>query len=227
LQDFDIYNFDNNPSPQILREGGFRTDSSVTLGMSFDNRDSVLLSRRGVHADISAEFAGGPLLGQTNIYKLQADAQKYILLPYDMILTIAGSTGVVDYYDNSTEVPIFDRFFLGGSRSIRGFSNRDIGPIDINKEPLGGDTMAYTNLELTFPIIDRVRGALWNDMGFLDARAFHYTDALQEGDAAAGIGLRLNLPIGPLRLDYGIPYKDQGYNHSNTGKFSFDVGYQF
>ena len=227
LQDFDLYDFQNNPSPQLLQEQGFRTDSSITLGMSFDNRDSVLLSRHGIHADISAEFAGGPLLGQTNIYKFQADIQKYILLPYDMILLLGGSTGVVDYYDNSTEVPLFDRFFLGGSRSIRGFGNRDIGPVDINNEPLGGDTMAYANIELTFPIIDRVRGAVWTDLGFLDSRSFHYTDAINEGDAAAGIGLRLNLPIGPLRLDYGIPYKDQGYNHNNTGKFSFDVGYQF
>jgi outer membrane protein insertion porin family len=227
LQDFDLYDFADNSSPELLREQGYRTDSSITLGMAYDTRDSVLLSRHGVHADFSAEFAGGPLLGQTNIYKFQADAQKYILLPYDMILTIAGATGVADYYDTSTEVPLFDRFFLGGSRSIRGFGNRDIGPVDENNEPLGGDTMAYANLELTFPIMDRVRGAVWNDIGFLDARPFHYTDAIHEGDAAAGIGLRLNLPIGPLRLDYGIPYKDQGYNHNNTGKFSFDVGYQF
>jgi len=227
LQEFDLYNFASNSSPQLLQEQGWRSDSSITLGMAYDTRDSVLLTRRGMHADFSAEFAGGPLLGQTNIYKFQADAQKYILLPYDMILTIAGATGVADYYDTSTEVPLFDRFFLGGSRSIRGFGNRDIGPIDDNNEPIGGDTMAYTNLELTFPIMDRVRGAVWNDMGFLDARPFHYADAINEGDAAAGVGLRLNLPIGPLRLDYGLPYKDQGWNHNNTGKFSFDVGYQF
>jgi outer membrane protein insertion porin family len=227
LQDFDLYDFASNSSPQLLQEQGYRTDSSITLGMAYDTRDSVLLTRHGVHADFSAEFAGGPLLGQTNIYKFQADAQKYILLPYDMILTVAAATGVADFYNNSTEVPLFDRFFLGGSRSIRGFSNRDIGPVDSNNEPLGGNTMFYTNLELTFPIIDRVRGAVWNDMGFLDARSFHYSDAIQEGDAAAGVGLRLNLPIGPLRLDYGLPYKDQGYNHNNTGKFSFDVGYQF
>ena len=227
LQDYDLYDFADNTSPELLREQGWRTDSSITLGMSYDTRDSVLLSRHGMHADFSAEFAGGPLQGQTNIYKFQADAQKYILLPYDMILTIAGATGVADYFGDSTEVPLFDRFFLGGSRSIRGFGNRQIGPHDYNNEPLGGDTMAYTNLELTFPIIDRVRGAVWNDMGFLDARSFHYTDAIGEGDAAVGIGLRLNLPIGPLRLDYGIPYKDEGWNHNNTGKFSFDVGYQF
>ncbi len=227
LQEYDLYDFASNSSPELLMEQGYRSDSSITLGMSFDNRDSVMLSRRGVHADFSAQFAGGPLLGQTNIYKFQADAQKYILLPFDMILTIAGATGVADYYGSSSSVPLFDRYFIGGSRSVRGFGNRDIGPIDSNNEPLGGNTMAYSNLELTFPIMDRVRGAIWNDVGFLDARPFHYNDAIEELNMAAGVGLRLNLPIGPLRLDYGIPYKDQGWNHNNTGKFSFDVGYQF
>ncbi len=144
-----------------------------------------------------------------------------------MILMIGGATGVADNYGSSTEVPLFDRFFIGGSRSVRGFNNRDIGPVDDNNQPLGGDTMAYDNVEMTFPIMDRVRGAVFNDMGFLDARPFHYTAAERELNMAAGIGLRLNLPIGPLRLDYGIPYKDQGFNHNNTGKFSFDVGYQF
>jgi len=227
LQQYDLYNFQNGPSPELLKEQGYRSDSSITLGMSYDTRDSLLLSRRGTHADFSAEFAGGPLWGQTNIYKFQADAQHYILLPYDCILMIGGATGVADYYGDSTEVPLFDRFFIGGSRSVRGFGNRDIGPVDQNNEPLGGDTMAYQNTELTFPIIDRVRGAVWNDMGFLDARPFHYSDGWSELNMAAGVGLRLNLPIGPLRLDYGLPYKDQGYNHSDTGKFSFDVGYQF
>jgi outer membrane protein insertion porin family len=227
IQQYDLYDFASNTSPELLREQGNRSDSSISLAMAYDTRDSVLLTRHGTHADISAEVAGGPLLGQTEIYKFQADAQHYILLPYDMILTVAGATGVVNDYGNADEVPLFDRFFIGGSRSIRGFDNRDIGPVDNNDVPLGGNTMAYTNLELTFPIMDRVRGAIFNDAGFLDARFLHYTDAIQEGDAAAGVGLRLNLPIGPLRLDWGVPYKDQGFNHSKTGKFSFDVGYQF
>jgi len=181
-----------------------------------------------VHADFSTEFAGGPLLGATNIVKFQVDAQKYILLPYDLILMIGGATGDVNYYGDSTEVPLFDRFFIGGSRSVRGFRNRDIGPIDDNSEPLGGETMFYQNTELTFPIMDRVRGAVFNDVGALDGIAYHYQNAVErELNAAIGVGLRLNLPIGPLRLDYAIPYKDQGYNHSNTGHFDFDVGYQF
>jgi outer membrane protein insertion porin family len=226
IQQYDLYGFNPESSPQLFAEAGDRSDSSITLGMTYDTRDSVLLTRHGTHADFSAEFAGGPLFGQTNIYKFQVDAQHYILLPDDLILTIAGATGDVDYYGDSTEVPLFDRFFIGGSRSVRGFGNRDIGPIDANDIPLGGNTMAYGNLELTFPIMERVRGAVFTDAGFLDASAFHYNNAYNELDAAAGVGVRLNLPIGPLRLDYAIPYKDQGYNHS-SGKFSFDVGYQF
>lgn len=227
LQEFDLYDFYYTSSPQLLSQAGWRSDSSITLGMTYDTRDSVLLTRHGIHAEFSAEFAGGPLWGQTNIYKFQANAQKYILLPYDMILTLAAATGNVDYYGNSTQVPMFDRFFIGGSRSVRGFGNRDIGPVDYNYQPLGGNTMMYNNIELTFPIMDRVRGAVFNDMGFLDASAFHYGDAWQEMCIAYGFGLRLNLPIGPLRLDYGIPYKDQGWNAGHPGKFSFDVGYQF
>ena len=196
LQQYELYDFVSNSPLELLREQGYRSDSSITLGMSYDTRDSVLLTRRGMHADFSAEFAGGPLLGQTSIYKFQANAQKYILLPYDMILTIAAATGVADYYNDNSEVPLFDRFFIGGSRSVRGFGNRDIGPkseelIPVRiaatrnalgqptsfktvyelppTEPLGGDTMFYQNTELTFPIMDRVRGAIFNDVGYLDA----------------------------------------------------------
>ena len=249
LQEFELYDFVANSSPQLMQAAGanysptdtsaadaWRSDSSVSLGLTYDNRDSVLLTRRGFHADISAELAGGPLLGQTNIYKIQADAQKYILLPYDLILMIGGSTGNVNNYGNSSEVPLFDRFFIGGSRSVRGFHNRDTGPVDVNDEPLGGNTMAYQNTELTFPIIDRVRGAVFNDAGFLDPDAFTYGrifksdpyyGATKEITASVGVGLRLDLPIGPLRLDYARPYVDQGYNHTNWGRFDFDVGYQF
>ncbi len=260
IQQFDLHDFASNSPPELVREGGWRSDSSITFGLQYDTRDSVLLTRRGVHADASIELAGGPLYGQTNIYKLQMDAQKYILLPYDCILMIGVATGNAEAFGDSTEVPLFDRFFIGGSRSVRGFHNRDVGPVTsettfdrvarrVNgiptivpllqtypQEPLGGDTMFYQNTELTFPIMDRVRGAVFNDIGFLDPDAFTYgrifkndpyPGANGEIVAAAGIGLRLNLPIGPLRLDYALPYVDQGYNKSNSGRFDFDVGYQF
>jgi outer membrane protein insertion porin family len=227
LENIDMFDFSSSASPELLREKGGRSKSSLTAMLTYDTRDNVFLTRKGEKIDFTAEIAGGPaFMGQTHIYRLQIDAQKFWPLPYDLILSLNFSTGVVNNYHKSEYVPIYDRFFIGGSRSIRGFDNRDVGPRDSNNEPIGGRTFAFTNLELTAPIIDRVRGAVFIDAGFVDPRFMHYGDMFDIFNASVGFGLRLNLPIGPLRFDFGIPIRSDKYNDSG-GKFHFDVGYQF
>ncbi len=225
LQDIDLYNFQQGASPTLLLEKGSRTESSVTLGARYDTRDSLGLTRHGSVGDLTAQVAGGPLLGQTNIYKFNGDFAHFYTLPDDVILSFRGSTGVVNYYGSSARVPIFDRFFLGGPSTVRGFNYRSLGPLDTSGQAIGGLTDGYENVEATFPIIDRVRGAVFSDAGFVDGRFAHYTSLWPELQASVGIGLRLNLPIGPLRLDYGFPIKRDDHALHN-GKFSFDVGYQ-
>jgi outer membrane protein insertion porin family len=237
LENINIYNVETNVYELLIpgyqdpfrQEKGWRSKSSVQVGLTYDTRDNVFLTRKGEKIEFTGEVAGGPLQGQTDIWKVQMDAQKWFALPHDLILSLNLSTGVGDSYDSTKRVPIFDRYFVGGSRSVRGFDNRDIGPHDpVTGEPLGGKTFGYANVELTFPIIDRVRGAVFADYGFVDPDTFNYTRVFDSDYAGAGIGmgLRLNLPIGPLRLDFGIPLKDNTFN-STSGKFHFDVGYQF
>ncbi|NJK90710.1 MAG: outer membrane protein assembly factor BamA [Blastochloris sp.] len=161
-----IVDVDTTASAALRAEEGYRTKSSVRATLTYDTRDSLFLTRSGEKAEFSAEGAGGPLLGDTNIWKLEAEATKFFLLPYDLIVSMGLATSVVDGYDGTNPPPLFDRLFIGGSRSIRGFGFRDIGPLDSTGEPFGGQTMAYSNLELTFPIIDRVRGAVFVDGGF-------------------------------------------------------------
>jgi outer membrane protein insertion porin family len=84
--------------------------------------------------------------------------------------------------------------------------------------------MGYSNFELTFPIIDRVRGATFFDGGFNNDGVFDYS--MDDVHASAGFGLRLNLPIGPLRLDIGFPIVHNSRN-DDAFNFHFDVGYQF
>jgi outer membrane protein insertion porin family len=240
LEYFDI-KVENGASAILRQEDGSRTKSSVTTVLTYDTRDSVFLTHRGEKVDFTAEVAGGPLLGQTDIYRLQVDAQKYYPLPWDLIFLTAGSVGVVNSYDNTSRVPIFDRLFAGGSRSVRGFKNRELGPLDEYKDPIGGRTYGYANFELTFPIIDRVRGAFFSDWGFVNESFLDFRNEYiryvpgtgvrqsvkYDGiEGSFGMGLRLNLPVGPLRLDLGVPIK----SNSVIGKspqFHFDVGYQF
>lgn len=226
LEEIELYNFASGVSQQLQQEAGNRTKSAITFGLVYDTRDSVFLTRHGERVEFSAEVAGGPLLGQTDIYKFQIEAQKYFALPYDMIIMLGGSTGIADKYDDMQRVPIFDRYFVGGARSVRGFDNRQVGPKDQNGEPIGGDTFGYANLELTYPIIDRVRGAVFIDAGFVDVDPYDWGDVPGDLSVGAGVGLRLNLPIGPLRLDFGVPLKHDKWT-GGSGKFAFDVGYQF
>ena len=230
LEEISLYDFDDfvkENLPGLYAERGNRSESSVTGSLTYDTRDSVFLTRRGEKVNFSITGAGGPLLGQTNIYKLQMDAQKFFRLPGDLIFSVNLSTGVANYFGSSNEVPLFERYFVGGSRSVRGFDNRMVGPVfPGSTEPTGGDTYGYTNFELTGPVIDRVRWAVFYDAGFVESGFGAYGDILPDYNAAIGVGLRLNLPIGPLRFDYAVPVKDSPWN-SSSGKFDFDVGYQF
>ena len=134
-----------------------------------------------------------------------------------------GELAIVDTWGNGDEVPIYDRLFLGGSNNLRGFDFRDVGPKDVNGEPLGGQTLARATIEYTFPIIEHIRGAIFYDIGLLNSDPHGFWDEHVGSDV--GFGLRLDLPIGPLRIDYGIPIQKDG--NSSDGKFNFNVGYQF
>jgi outer membrane protein insertion porin family len=158
-------------------------------------------------------------------------------------------------------VPIYDRLYLGGSNNLRGFQFRDISPKDSNNQPIGGQSMARATVEMSFPIIEKARGAIFYDAGFVNPDAWDFSPEtldvprglnsqatliydkqhgitppayLANGPVRRtynslgsdfGVGLRLDLPIGPLRLDYGFPVDNAG--NANHGHLNFSVGYQF
>jgi len=96
--------------------------------------------------------------------------------------------------------------------------------VDQYANPIGGNSLAYLTCELTFPIVSRVRGAIFSDMGFVNVQPNDFTTSNVNADI--GIGLRLDLPIGPIRVDYGIPVIYDAWN-GPPGKFNFNIGYQF
>src|SRR6266550_3050826 len=223
LQDIDIFNVASSASDFIQSQKGSSVESKIFGSVVFDSRDNVLLSHRGQRITFSPFIAGGFLGGDTQVYALALEGSQYFHLPKDLILLINGEIATVSQWGNGTDVPIYERLFLGGSNNLRGFPFREVGPQDENGEPLGGKTMARTTIEWTFPIIEKARGALFYDMGFVNSDAWSFGFNHMASDI--GIGLRLDLPIGPLRLDYGYPIQRDGYN--GGGHFNFNVGYQF
>src|SRR6266487_3629840 len=223
LQDIDIFNVASSASDFIQSQKGSFVESKIFTSVVFDRRDNPLLTRRGQRVTFSPYVAGGFLGGDTQIYGWDLEGSQYFHFPWDTILLINGEVATVNQWGSGDDVPIFERLFLGGSNNLRGFPFREVGPQDQNGEPTGGKTLARATVEWTFPIIEKARGAIFYDTGFLNSEAWSF--GFNHIASDIGVGLRLDLPIGPLRLDYGYPIQRDGYN--GGGHFNFNVGYQF
>lgn len=231
-------------SREIRAESGTMLRSSLTASLAYDTRDSVFLSRRGQRSELTAEVAGGPLGGDVSLYKLSAHSSWYFSLFNDHILQLVAAGGVVDVFGDSVgrgptvqeisgtttnsvtvnDVPMSDRYFLGGANTLRGFDYRKVGPKDINGEPVGGNTFVQGTAEYTIPIVERIRFALFFDIGEVQRDSYKFDTGDLKADIGAGI--RLNLPVGPLRFDYGWPIISDRES-GRTGRIQFSVGYQF
>jgi len=224
LEEITIYGLSGTglfSAPLIAAQGDY-LKSSVSATFSYDTRDSLFLTRKGEHIDFTAYTSG--LGGDVKDYGFDLLGAKYFLMPGDTILTLTGEVSTVAGFGGANTVPIFDRLYLGGANNLRGFNYRDVGPKDEFGNPIGGDTMARATVEYTFPVIERVRGAVFYDVGFVNAGDYSFTTGDVNSDV--GLGVRLDLPIGPVRLDYGFPIQKDSFS-SGGGKFNFNVGYQF
>lgn len=224
LEETNIFDVSENASDLIKKEEGKNTVSSMTFALTRDTRNHVFLPTKGMINTFSVEYAGGILGADRDFYKYYTKNSLYVGLPMDLVLRLSAQAGLVDNFGDSDEVPIFERYFLGGANTVRGFKYRDVGPKDNTGEPIGGKLMFACSAEVTFPIIQNIRGAVFYDAGNVweDTGDFDLGDL----DCGAGVGIRLNLPIGPIRLDLGFPIeKDEYVDYDN--RLHFNIGYSF
>jgi outer membrane protein insertion porin family len=225
LQGIELFDVASSASSAIFLEAGQSTKSQITAGLQNDTRDNPFLSRSGHRIAFTPYVAGGFLGGSEQIVGFSLDARQYFHLWKDSILLFSGTAASVDTWGDGSRVRIYDRLFLGGSNDLRGFSFRDVSPRDITGEPLGGQSLASITIEYTMPIIEKARFAIFYDSGFVNRGPWDFNTNDYVSDV--GVGLRLDLPVGPLRIDYGIPIQKGPYRDSANGKFNFSVGYQF
>jgi len=235
--DIDVDMGSGDDSTQILRdEDDSYIQSKVEFNFVHNTRDSVFISRKG-HKFEAGLMASG-LGGDVEVYGANIGGQQFFHLPGDTILSFEGMARWVDSW-GSDQVPIFDRLFLGGAYNLRGYDYRDAGPKDSRGEPLGGNMSLFGSVEYSFPIIEKVRGAIFWDVGMiesdLDAAPGVNAAGIRNGGpiigdgevySNVGIGVRMFLPVGPIRIDLGLPLvKDEFVGGSP--RFQFNMGYRF
>lgn len=232
LERFEVFDVDEGATPVIQDEEGVRSKSTLEYTWLFDSRDRYFNPTRGNKTTVSPYASGGALGGQTDIYGMRVRSSQYWPLVGGMVFNLRGEIESVEAFGDSKDadtlygdgVPLFDRLFLGGSYTLRGYEYRDVGP-QRDGDPIGGNSSAFATAELTYPIWQKIRGALFYDCGFVNEDSWDFDPA--DYNDNWGVGLRFDLPGFPLHLDYAWPitYDDEWLD--GKGRFNFLIGHTF
>ena len=188
-------------SQLILDSQDINTTSAIKLGFSRDTRNRRYGATEGASHLITSKYAGGILAGDAKFAKLEASTSWYFPWRWDTTYhwKLAGGT-----VSDTGKLPVFERFYLGGLNSIRGFKNGQITPLGVNNDRIGGTKMWYTNFEFIFPLL---KDAGLNGLVFFDAGNVYDSDENWEFGSikkSVGYGFRWMSPMGPLRLEWGL-----------------------
>lgn len=198
-----LSNVSDTASELITDSQDINTTSAIKLGVSKDTRNRHYGASKGARHSITTKYAGGDLGGDAQFTKIEAVTSWYFPVIWDTVFHWKLSGGqVIDNADD--KLPVFERFYLGGLSTVRGFKNGQISPRDpISNEKIGGTTMWFTNFEYIFPLI---KDAGLNGLIFFDAGNVYDIDNNWEFRSirkSIGYGFRWMSPMGPLRLEWG------------------------
>ena len=215
----------DNASSSLKSEEGKRITSLVGVAITRDTRDSAFEPTRGSIASVGGDVAGVGFGDSKFVRGLVNIASFYNIWLDHVISGRAQGAYMVGW--SKDPVPLFERFYLGGSNSLRGFKARQVSPRDESGTRVGGTIQLLGNVEYTVPLFFGIRAAVFYDIGqvYGPDTAFGTTFDLGELRHNAGLSLRWASPFGPLRVDYGIKL-DRRKNES-IGEFQFAVGAPF
>jgi outer membrane protein insertion porin family len=212
-------------SPELLSQEGTHLTSLVGVSLSRDTRDSVFDPTRGSTVSVGLDFAGVGF-GERFVRSVLTTTY-YQPTPWlDHVLSFRLMAGYAIGWDKDP-VPLFERFYLGGSNSLRQFKSLQVSPRDNTGTRIGGNAELLGTIEYQIPLFFGIKAAIFYDVGNVwgpdisEGTKIDITD-LRHG---VGAGFRWNSPFGPIRVDYGIKL-DQKKGES-FGNFNFSAGSSF
>ncbi|MBQ7394079.1 MAG: outer membrane protein assembly factor BamA [Lentisphaeria bacterium] len=221
-----IFDMSHHVGPETRRERGNQWVSQFSLLLDRDTRDSLINPTSGYNVNVLGAISPRIAGSSNNFYRLEAKFSGYMSFFDKAIVAMIGArAGVVSCFNRNDETPLFERYFLGGGDSLRGFSYRDVSPLDSSGRPKGGSTMLLATMEVSHPIWSFIRGAAFMDVGNTWENAYSFgPGGINMG---VGYGLRLMLPMinAPIKLDLAYPVVNNQDNLSRKFRFHFNMGF--
>jgi outer membrane protein assembly complex protein YaeT len=203
--------FDSVAAPTIDAIGGVKNRGRLSgpgLGLLWSTVDNLLAPTRGEIVSFAFDHSGQPWGGNYRFYKITAETKKYWSIGWETIFASRLKLGFADPLGAVKNLPLSERFYAGGEKSVRGFGRRRLGPLSVADDPIGGLSLLEGSVELRRLLWREFGGALFLDFGEVSTRRFHVP--VSDLKFAAGFGLSYQTPVGPLRIDVGFPFRPPG-----------------
>lgn len=230
----DSYDFETGTGePYLFASEEDRLKSAFTVSLTQDVRNNPFVPTRGHRIHLFYTLSGGPLSGDIDMFHTGFRHAVYVPLWFGHTFSLRTRGEFVDSFGDTDLVPLAERLFTGGARSIRGFRYRDVGPKvirpletdgDFQHRPFGGMSLFVANLEYTMPIVDSVRVVTFYDVG--NVWEDHFDIDFQDVASSVGVGLRFDLPGFPIRLDRAWPV-ERDDRFTDEDAWSISIGYDF
>jgi outer membrane protein insertion porin family len=221
-----IYNIPPDELETYKRELGINVRRKIILSGEKDTRSNIFVPLSGSYSQVYTEYVGGLLGGDNNFSKSTFSWSRYNLLGRKRILNVLATRIEVGYAQELTHkdyVPTFDRFYMGGASTMRGFKENSMGPVDETGTPIGGRVMILGNVEYRRELFWKLGYTIFVDAGNLWDKVKDIK--FDNFKLSSGLGLQFFTPVGPLRLDYGrqLPVKKS----PKSGRFHLSILYVF
>jgi len=193
-----IKNVESTASNWIKQQEGTLTSSGVTLTLVRNTTNDNIFPSEGSKNSIAVEHTGTIFQGDASFTKYVGTSSWFFPLPLENVFGVRGRMGYIQPNEGK-EIPVYERFSLGGMNSLRGL--RNVGPVDSAGDYIGGETMLDFTTEIVFPLLKDagIKGVVFFDTGNTWNSGYHLGDMRK----TAGTGVRWYSPIGPLRLEWG------------------------
>ncbi len=218
-----VEDFDESTPRSEIDEGKFNSAFGA-ISFAKDTRNRRIFASSGALNRIGLELYGGDL----DFYRARYRHQSAFALSETFTLSLEGRIGYGEGYDDTKDLPIFEKFTAGGVRSVRGYEFNSLGPLDSEGDPFGGNLQVITTAELLFPVealgsSETFRLGLYFDAG----NVFADTDSFESSELRQSVGLSAKWfsVIGPIEFSYAVPLNDEPGD--DTRNFQFALGAQF
>jgi len=234
----DISGVSPDDEADIRRDKGLSVRRKFYFTFQRDSRDNIFIPRKGSFTEISSEYYGGFLSGDDNFYKIQTSWARYQALWPGWISATRVGGGWADNFGDSDDIPVDDRFGLGGANSVRGFREKYLGPLFDDGTPKGSKYFVLFNQEFRWKTIQIFNDVpflkdlfrtmpLWQSVFFDVGNGFETFEDIRLDDLALsfGTGIQIQSPAGPIRIDYARVVKTERFKADD--RFHFTILYAF